>query len=179
MFVSFIFCTSESENGFMDCCSVLTIAAAAVPCLLDDYGCQEAHTVGTADFTVTDMLAIMASFVLVSLEAHMGQGQLRHILDLSTSLCGPRLLLTFFMGLLAAAEMLRLLFFCGAMLPPRRHVMSCLVYPLITCCIIESRPLALRAPTAAHVYRWPRSPACHSSMRMCSCLPHRPPLPPT
>ena len=53
---------------------------------------------GAADFAVGGLalviraLAVAASFVLdVSFEAHVGQGQLRCILDLGPSICGSRL----------------------------------------------------------------------------------------
>ncbi|ONM01121.1 uncharacterized protein [Zea mays] len=101
-----------------------------------------------ADFAVAGLavaigtLAVTASFMLVSFDARAGQGQLRRILDLGPSLCGPRLLLVFFVGLLAAAEMLRLPFFHGAMLPPRHHVMPCLAYPLVAHGIAEPGLLA-------------------------------------
>ena len=126
-------------------------ASVAVAEALDAGKLTAQPVAGVADFAVAGLavaiaaLAVAVSFVLVSFDAHAqsGQGRLRRILDLGPSLCGPRLLLAFFVGLLAAAEMLRLPFFRGAaMLPPRRHVMPCLAYPLVAHGIAEPGLLA-------------------------------------
>ncbi|KAJ1268106.1 hypothetical protein BS78_07G111200 [Paspalum vaginatum] len=98
---------------------------------------------GGADFAAVALavaiaaLAVAASFVLVSFDARAKYGRLRRIIDLAPSLQGARLLLAFFAGLLAAAEMLRLPFFRGTMLPKSRHVMPCLAYPLVAHGIAE------------------------------------------
>ncbi|OEL36610.1 hypothetical protein BAE44_0002369 [Dichanthelium oligosanthes] len=103
---------------------------------------------GGADFAAAALaaaiaaLSVAASFVLVSFDARARQGRLRRVLDLGPSLRGPRLLLAFFAGLLAAAEAFRLPFFRGAVLPPRRHVMPCLAYPLVAHGIAEPGMLA-------------------------------------
>ena len=103
---------------------------------------------GGADFAAAALavaiaaVAAAASFVLISFEARAGQGRLRRVLDLGPSPRGPRLLLAFFAGLMAAAEALRLPFFRGAVLPPRRHVMPCLAYPLVAHGIAEPGMLA-------------------------------------
>jgi hypothetical protein len=123
-------------------------ASVAVAEALDAGKLTPQPVAGAADFAVAGLavaigtLAVAASFVLVSFDARAGQGQLHRILDLGPSLCGPRLLLVFFVGLLAAAEMLRLPFFHSAMLPPHRHVMPCLAYPLVAHGIAEPGLLA-------------------------------------
>ncbi|KAG8047127.1 hypothetical protein GUJ93_ZPchr0008g11488 [Zizania palustris] len=89
---------------------------------------------GLAVFVVA--LAVAASFVLVSFDARARQGRLRRMFDLGPSMRGARLLLAFFAGLLAAAEMLRLPFF-RRVISPGRHVMPCLAYPLVAHGIAE------------------------------------------
>lgn len=123
-------------------------ASVAVAEALDAGKLTPPPVAGAADFAVAALavavaaLAVASSFVLVSFDARGGQGRLRRILDLGPSLCGPRLLLAFFVGLLAAAELLRLPFLRSAMLPPRRHVMPCLAYPLVAHGIAEPGLLA-------------------------------------
>lgn len=126
-------------------------ASVAVAEALDAGKLTAPPVAGAVDIVVAGLavaiaaLAAAASFVVVSFDAHAAgqQGRLRRILDLGPSLCGPRLLLIFFVGLLAAAEMLRLPFLRGAsMLPPRRHVMPCLAYPLVAHGIAEPGLLA-------------------------------------
>ncbi|XP_004974634.1 uncharacterized protein LOC101770760 [Setaria italica] len=117
-------------------------------------------------------LAVAASFVLVSFDARARQGRLRRVLDLGSSLRGPRLLLAFFAGLLAVAEALRLPFFGrAAMLPPRRHAMPCLAYPLVAHGIAEPGMLAsvlllLRASVGGA-----RLPATSAVAVPLACLP--------
>ncbi|CAO2201425.1 unnamed protein product [Urochloa humidicola] len=142
---------------------------------------------GAADFVAAGAaaavaaLAVAGSFVLVSFDARARQGRLRRVLDLGPSLRGPRLLLAFFAGLLAAAEALRLPFLrrgAGAVLPPRRHVMPCLAYPLVAHGIAEPGMLAsvlllLRASVAAGGSGSARLPAPAASAIAVplACLP--------
>lgn len=103
---------------------------------------------GGADFAAAALAAAVAAlsvaawFVLISFDARARQASLRRVLDLGPSPRGPRLLLAFFAGLLAAAEALRLPFFRVAMLPPHHHVMPCLAYPLLAHGIAEPGMLA-------------------------------------
>ncbi|RCV21784.1 hypothetical protein SETIT_4G165300v2 [Setaria italica] len=99
---------------------------------------ERSHVLLASSDFVAAAAVVAVSFVLVSFDARAWQGRLRRILDLGPSLRGPRLLLAFFTGLLAAtAEALRLPFFGrAAMLPPR------LVYPLVVHGIAEQGMLA-------------------------------------
>ncbi|KAF8701779.1 hypothetical protein HU200_033097 [Digitaria exilis] len=111
---------------------------------------------GGADFAAAALAAALAAlsvaawFVLVSFDAFAARARrqatsLRRVLDLGgPSPRGPRLLLAFFAGLLAFAESLRLPFFRGSaiLLPPRRHVMPCLAYPLLAHGVAEPGLLA-------------------------------------
>ncbi|KAF8766072.1 hypothetical protein HU200_007920 [Digitaria exilis] len=108
---------------------------------------------GGADFATAALAAALAAlsvaawFVLVSFDAAAARARratsLRRVLDLGPSPRGPRLLLAFFAGLLAFAESLRLPFLRGAaILPPRRHVMPCLAYPLLAHGVAEPGLLA-------------------------------------
>ncbi|CAO2168819.1 unnamed protein product [Urochloa humidicola] len=140
---------------------------------------------GAADFVAAGAaaavaaLAVAGSFVLVSFDARARQGRLRRVLDLGPSLRGPRLLLAFFAGLLAAAEALRLPFLrrgAGAVLPPRRHVMPCLAYPLVAHGIAEPGMLAsvlllLRASVTAGGARLPATTAASAVAVPLACLP--------
>ncbi|CAO2187877.1 unnamed protein product [Urochloa humidicola] len=140
---------------------------------------------GAADFVAAGAaaavaaLAVAGSFVLVSFDARARQGRLRRVLDLGPSLRGPRLLLAFFAGLLAAAEALRLPFLrrgAGAVLPPRRHVMPCLAYPLVAHGIAEPGMLAsvlllLRASVAASGSARLPAPAASAIAVPLACLP--------
>ncbi|CAL4998205.1 unnamed protein product [Urochloa decumbens] len=135
---------------------------------------------GAADFVAAAAaaavaaLAVAGSFVLASFDARARRGRLRRVLDLGPSLRGPRLLLAFFAGLLAAAEALRLPFLrrgAGALLPPRRHVMPCLAYPLVAHGIAEPGMLAsalllLRASVAGAP-----APAASAVAVPLACLP--------
>lgn len=134
-----------------------------------------APVAGGVDFAVAALsvavaaLAVAASFVLVSFDARARQGRLRRMLNLGPSLRGPRLLLAFFAGLMATAEMLRLPFFRRVMFP-RRHVMPCLAYPLVAHGIAEPGLLAvvlllLRASTGSA-----RLPAAALAVPL-ACLP--------
>ncbi|CAO2210723.1 unnamed protein product [Urochloa humidicola] len=139
---------------------------------------------GAADFAAAAAaaLAVAGSFVVVSFDARARRGRLRRVLDLGPSLRGPRLLLAFFAGLLAAAEALRLPFLrrgggAAAVLPPRRHVMPCLAYPLVAHGIAEPGMLAsalllLRASVAGGGGALQPAPPAASSVAVpLACLP--------
>ncbi|XP_040382517.1 uncharacterized protein LOC121055125 [Oryza brachyantha] len=132
---------------------------------------------GALDFAVAWVavvvvsLAVAAACVVVSFDARARQpGRLRRVHDLGPSMRGARLLLAFFAGLLAAAEILRLPFFRRAVASPRRHVVPCLAYPLVAHgvaepCFLATVLLLLRASTGRA-----RLPAAALAVPL-ACLP--------
>jgi hypothetical protein len=132
-----------------------------------------ADFVAAAAAALIATLAVAASFVLVSFDSRARQGRLRRVLDLGPSLRGQRLLLAFFAGLLASAEALRLPYLGrAAMLPPRRHAMPCLAYPLIAHGIAEPGMLAsVLLLLRASVCGGARLPAASAVAVPLACLP--------